>query len=82
MIEGIIKDWASEPYIKGAYSYPKVGSSLARETLALAVEKRVFFAGEATSLDGNFGTVQGALDSADRVVAEILEVLAEERVST
>ena len=81
-VDGIIKDWLAEPYIKGAYSYPKVGSTLSRETLALSVDKRMFFGGEATSIDGNFGTVQGALDSAERAVDEILEVLAEERVSS
>ena len=47
-----------------------------------AVRRQVFFAGEATSTNGNFGTVQGALDSSERVVAEILEVLAEERVDS
>jgi len=80
-IEGVIKDWANEPYIKGAYSYPKVGAALSRETIALPVNKTLFFAGEATSTNGNFGTVQGALDSAERAVSEILEVLAEENIS-
>jgi monoamine oxidase len=80
-IDGVIKDWQAEPYIKGAYSYPKVGSSLARETLALPVNKQIFFGGEATDSRGNFGTVQGALDSGSRVVDELLQVLAEERVN-
>jgi hypothetical protein len=46
------------------------------------VDKILFFAGEATSTNGNFGTVQGALDSTERVTAELLEVLAEERVDS
>ena len=77
-IQGVVKNWTKEPYIKGAYSYPKVGSSLAREILALPVDNRLFFAGEATGLKGDFGTVQGALTSAERVLEEIVEAIAKD----
>jgi len=80
VIKGVVMDWMAEPYIKGSYSYPKVGSTLSRETLALKVQDTLFFAGEATSVEGDFGTVQGALESSERVTQEILEVLAAERV--
>jgi len=77
-ILGVVKNWTKEPYIKGAYSYPKVGTSLARETLALPVDNRLFFAGEATGLKGDFGTVQGALNSSVRVLEEIVEAIAKD----
>jgi len=79
---GVVMNWTKEPFIRGAYSYPKVGSTLARETLALPVQNKLFFAGEATGLRGDFGMVQGALSSAERVHEEIIAAIAEDLASS
>lgn len=65
-------DWSKEPFIRGAYSYPKVGGSLIfRKELASPVEERLFFAGEATHFKGHSGTVHGAIESGIRAADEI-----------
>ena len=42
------------------------------KTLAAPVKKTLFFAGEATALDAQMGTVFGALESGLRAAKEIL----------
>jgi len=76
VIQGVVQDWGKEPYIKGAYSYPKIGSSLSGEILGLPLEDRIFFAGEATAQNSDFGTVQGAFTSSERVLQEVIEAIA------
>ncbi len=75
-ILGVVQNWSKETYIKGAYSYPKVGSSLSGEILALPVDDKLFFAGEATAKNFDFGTIQGALTSSERVFDEVIEAIA------
>ena len=70
-----VTNWGDLPYIKGVKSYPMVSGTGAAEQYATPIENKLFFAGEATALNGNYGTVQGALDSAERVVKEVLEVI-------
>ena len=70
-----VTDWGNNPFIKGVKSYPLVSGTGAAEELAKPINKRLFFAGEATATKGNYGTVQGALESADRVVKEVLEAI-------
>jgi monoamine oxidase len=70
-----VTNWGDLPYIKGVKSYPMVSGTGAAKQYATPINNKLFFAGEATALKGNYGTVQGALDSADRVVEEILEVI-------
>lgn len=68
-----IVDWSRDPWSRGAYSYSPPGSDRARLALAEPVGRRLFFAGEATSLTGAPGTVHGAIESgwraADQAVA-------------
>jgi monoamine oxidase len=64
-------DWAKKPYIGGSYSYPSPDSHFERYHLAAPIEKRVFFAGEATHTAGHFATVFGALETAERAFEEI-----------
>lgn len=72
----IIKDWAADQFIKGGYSYPLPGGSEAdRVGLAEAVNGNLFFAGEATDLMGDWGTVNGALNSGERVALEVIEAI-------
>jgi len=75
-IEGMVKNWTKEPYIRGAYSFPNVGSlSTNRSIIAQPANNKLFFAGEATNINGNFGTIHGAVETAERVVDEIIAVL-------
>jgi len=67
-------DWQSDPFSRGAYSYGKVGSDGAQQALASPVEKTLFFAGEATDISGNNGTVHGAIASGYRAAQEILRL--------
>ena len=68
-------DWQSDPFSRGAYSYGKVGSTGAQQVLASPLENTLFFAGEATDVSGNNGTVHGAIASGYRAAREILDRL-------
>jgi monoamine oxidase len=75
----IIKDWTKETYIAGGQSYPKVGGSNAdREALAEAIDERIFFAGEATDITGEYGTISGAIKSGERAGEEVAESIIAE----
>ena len=63
---GSVHDWARDPFARGAYSYVTVGGGNARDALAAPVEDTLFFAGEATSSDGQGGTVNGAFNTGER----------------
>ena len=66
-----ITRWRSDPFAVGAYSFQAVGSTPdMRRELARPIADRIFFAGEATSVD-HFGTTHGAYLSGLRVAAEI-----------
>ena len=58
------------------YSYGKTGIEDAQEALAAPVSNTLFFAGEATDIDGHNGTVHGAIASGRRAAAEILRAAA------
>jgi monoamine oxidase len=63
--------WGKDPYSRGAYSFPKVGSRRAdAAVLSRPVGNRLFFAGEATSR--YFGTVPGAILSGRREAAKVI----------
>jgi len=68
-----MKNWAEEPFTKGAYSFPTRTSAGKPAILAKAVSGKVFFAGEATNFNGHQATVHGAMESAFRAVKELLE---------
>ena len=63
-------DWGRDPFARGAYSYVAVGGGNARAALAMPVDGTLFFAGEATSNDGQGGTVNGALETGERAARE------------
>ncbi len=50
-------DWNNDPFTKGAYSYCAPGEIESDWVLAEPVEDTLFFAGEATDMDGFTGTV-------------------------
>ena len=64
--------WGADPFARGSYSYAPPGHVTDRAKLAAPVDDRLFFAGEACSLDF-FTTAQGAhrtgIDAADAVLA-------------
>jgi monoamine oxidase len=64
-------DWQADPYSRGAYSNVKVGAAGAPEILGRPVKDTLFFAGEASDITGNNGTVHGAIASARRAVIDI-----------
>jgi monoamine oxidase len=72
---GTVHDWNSDPFACGAYSYLLVGGEHARSMLAEPLDDTLFFAGEATSEDGQGGTVNGALVTGERAAREVLAVL-------
>lgn len=72
---GATHDWSNDPFARGAYSYVAVGGGDARAVLGEPVDDALFFAGEATSIDGQGGTVNGAFETGERAAREALAVL-------
>jgi monoamine oxidase len=66
-----VRNWGTEPYAYGAYSYPTVGAPAARAALATPVADTLFFAGEAVYEGPAAGTVEAALVSG-QVAAHML----------
>jgi monoamine oxidase len=64
-------DWRSDPFSRGAYSYIPAGALDAIDALTCPVEDTLFFAGEASDPGGHWGTVHGAIRSAERAAAQI-----------
>lgn len=65
-------NWANDPEIRGAYSYIPVNGLDLPRLLAAPVAGTLFFAGEATVMDAQTGTVFGALETGQRAAREIL----------
>lgn len=65
-------DWQSDPYARGAYSYPRVGGATAAKALARPLADTLYFAGEATEADES-GTVAGAIASGRRAARAIID---------
>lgn len=68
-------DWQTDPFSRGAYSYGKVGGDQAPQALAMPVDNKLFFAGEATDVNGLSGTVHAAIASGRRAALEIAKSL-------
>ena len=62
----------SEPFSQGAYLVVPPGQTHLPRVLAAPVEQTLFFAGEATHLEGQAGTVHGALETGVRAAKELL----------
>lgn len=71
-IDSHVENWTTKPFIKGAYSYSKVGIGTSRSIAAQPVDNKLFFAGEAMNLNGHHQTVHGALETGYREVINIL----------
>ncbi len=68
--KGLVHDWGADAFARGAYSYIAVGGGNAHKALAAPLNDTLFFAGEATSDDGQAGTVNGALETGERAARE------------
>ena len=55
----IVSAWNEDAWVKGAYSCARPGATEQRSILAQPIDKRIFFAGEATSSNA-FASVHGA----------------------
>ena len=76
-IIAVIQDWSLERFIKGGSSYLKAGGTTQdRINLAAPLNDKLFFAGEATDVNGESGTINGALLSGERAANEVLETIA------
>lgn len=72
-MQHIIQNWSAEPYIQGAYSYDFEDKQWrVVEAIQEPVADRLFFAGEALSIDHQ-ATVHGACASAFDTVARMLK---------
>ena len=66
--------WALDPWVKGAYSYNRVGQSVTFVPIAGAAEGCVHFAGEHTSVN-NQGYLDGAVSTGQRAAHEVLSAI-------
>jgi monoamine oxidase len=67
-----ITNWTDDPYSRGAYAYPMLGSQEARQVLGLGIENTLYFGGEALYSGPAMGTVEAALHSGQKAVREML----------
>jgi monoamine oxidase len=63
--------WALDPWVRGAYSYYRVGQANTYGQLAGAGEGRFLFAGEHTSIN-NIGFLDGAVETGERAARQLL----------
>jgi monoamine oxidase len=73
LIESHAYNWASDPHVRGAYSYIPINGLDLPKRMGAAVEGTLFFAGEATAPDAQTGTVFSAFESGLRVAREIAD---------
>jgi monoamine oxidase len=64
-------NWARDPFAQGAYSFIPVGALDAPKALAEPEAETIFFAGEATNIDHQLGTVHGAIASGRRAARQL-----------
>lgn len=57
--KAVCTHWYSDPWSRGAYSAAKPGKAACRKVLVQPIDNRLFFAGEACSIE-DFGTCHGA----------------------
>ena len=68
----ICSAWAGDSMTFGSYSYAKPKGSKFRKALGQVVEEKIYFAGEASSVE-HFGTVHGAYFSGIQSAKKILD---------
>jgi monoamine oxidase len=66
--------WQRDLYARGSYSYARIGCSDLRTVLAAPVDDRLFFAGEACSIN-DFSTAHGGYRTGFKAAEQVLAVL-------
>ena len=72
-------DWEHDPYTRGAYSYSLIGGNDSPKALGEPIKRTLFFAGEASDIQGRTGTVHGAIATGRRAAREALRALSSRR---
>jgi monoamine oxidase len=67
--------WGRDPFALGSYSYARIGHSDARATLAAPVDDRLFFAGEACSIN-DYSTAHGAYRTGVAAAQAVIQAVA------
>ncbi len=70
-----LRDWVTDPWSRGSYSFTRPGGAGARAALATPIQEVLYFAGEATSPPPHYQTVHGAYRSGRRAAREILAAI-------
>lgn len=70
-INHMVQNWSDEPFIESAYLADVAPSSISSR-LAMTVNNKLYFAGEAYTQDDDWGGVHNATQSARRVVQDVL----------
>jgi monoamine oxidase len=65
--------WGRDPYALGAYSYARPGDAGARTVLAATVDDRLFFAGEACTVN-DYSTAHGAYRTGEMAAEAVLRM--------
>jgi len=74
-LDAFVQDYSKNPFIRGAYSYSKLGiEETSRTTAAKSIDNKLFFAGEAMNLNGHHQTVHGAIETGFREFSNIMEL--------
>ena len=68
-------NWTKHPFSQGAYSYLTPRGIDGPKLLATPVDKKLYFAGEATARNNQIATIHGAFESGQRAAEEILSDL-------
>ncbi|MBV9880649.1 MAG: FAD-dependent oxidoreductase [Gemmatirosa sp.] len=70
-------DWSADPFARGAYTFVHPDGMGAGAALAEPLGDALYFAGEHTVSDGDWGTVHGAIRSGRRAAAQVLATMRE-----
>ena len=70
-----LRDWLTDPWSRGSYSFTRPGGAGARAALAIPIRDVLYFAGEATSPPPHYQTVHGAYRSGRRAAREVLAAI-------
>ncbi|MBA8827505.1 monoamine oxidase [Saccharopolyspora lacisalsi] len=75
IIDVRIADWGGDPYVTGAFTFPRNGAVSDASHWAEPVADTIFFAGEATCGPAEAGSVHGAYESGRRAGRQVQEAL-------
>jgi monoamine oxidase len=70
--------WGRDPFSRGSYSYARIGRSDARAVLAAPIDDRLFFAGEACSIN-DYSTAHGAYRTGVQAAESVVCALARQQ---